>query len=114
MPLRRILVDFGKATKVDEGKLYNLNAIEKDEYRLSFPHIAPEIIEAKSKQTTYSDMFSVGGILYHVADSKQISSCEYQKKGLTFLAEKCQVVQYHRRLSAKKALSFLHESILNH
>ena len=25
-----LLVDFGKATKVDEGKLYNLNAIEKD------------------------------------------------------------------------------------
>ena len=27
-----LLVDFGKATKVDEGKLYILNAIEKDEY----------------------------------------------------------------------------------
>ena len=109
-----LLVDFGKATKIDNGKLYSLNAIEKDEYRMKFPHIAPEVIESESKQTTYSDMFSVGGILYQVAESQQLSSCEYEKKRLKFLAEKCRLVQYHRRYSAQKALSFLQESLLNH
>ena len=63
-----VLVDFGKANKIEEGKFYYLNAHEKEEYRMKFSHIAPELIEGESKQTPYSDMFAVGGIIYKIAE----------------------------------------------
>lgn len=59
---------------------HSILLFEQEEHRVRFPHIAPEIIEGKSKQTTYSDMFSVGGIIYHVTESQQLSSYEFEKK----------------------------------
>ena len=55
-----VLVDFGKACL---GEKLLLNAVEQDEYFAKFPHIAPEVIKGESRQTTLSDMFSVGRIL---------------------------------------------------
>lgn len=109
-----LLVDFGKACKSSEGKAFHLTCFEQEEHRVRFPHIAPEIIEGESKQTTYSDMFSVGGIIYQVAESQQLSSYEFEKKRLAFLAEKCGLANYHQRFSAQKSLSFLEETLLNY
>ena len=38
-----VVIDFGKATTVENGKTYHLNSIEK--YLHRYPHIAPEVIE---------------------------------------------------------------------
>lgn len=73
-----LLVDFGKARKVDQGKFLHLNAIEQDKYRMKFPHIAPE---GDSKQTIFSDMFSVGAILYQVAESEQLFLASTKRNG---------------------------------
>lgn len=40
-----VLVDFGKATKKDDSKQYNLSDAEIIEYLKKYPHIAPELTE---------------------------------------------------------------------
>ena len=47
-----VVVDFGKATE-DRGHLYTLNFHEKQQYRLRYHHLAPELIEGTMKQCTY-------------------------------------------------------------
>ena len=63
-----VVIDFGKATKIDEGKMYTLSELEKSEYKLKYSHIAPEIIQGVSKQSRESDMYAVGDILFFIAD----------------------------------------------
>ena len=58
-----VLVDFGKATKLAEAKIYHLTEAEQQKYILNYPHIAPEVIYGRNKQSIYSNMFSVGGVL---------------------------------------------------
>ena len=45
-----VVIDFGKATTVENGKTYHLNSIEKLDYLHCYPHIAPEVIEGINKQ----------------------------------------------------------------
>ena len=61
-----VLNDFGKATKLSEGKQYKLNTMEKSEYLHRFPHIAPEIVEGEYKQSIYSDSYSIGKIMLQI------------------------------------------------
>lgn len=42
--LQIVLIDFGKATIIDQGRRYNLNSLEKSEHTCRYPHIAPEVI----------------------------------------------------------------------
>ena len=67
-----LLIDFGKATKTASGKLYFLTELEKEEYRVRYSHFAPEVIDGKSRQTTYSDMYSVGGIFYCIVENSSL------------------------------------------
>ena len=60
-----MLIDFGKASKSTEGKYLSLTRVEKVEYLCKFPQIPPEVIEGNSRQSTYSDMYAVGGVFYH-------------------------------------------------
>ena len=106
-----MLIDFGKATGELKGKMYSFTPTEKEQYRQKFPHIAPEVIEGDSKESTYSDMFAVGGILYKIADQGcLLANIEIQEK-LLFLAGKCRIVQYRERFSAKTALSYIQQCI---
>ena len=50
-------------------------------------------------------MYSVGSIFYSKPEAA-IVNAEYNKKLLN-LAEQCCLVQYHRRIVASRALSFL-------
>lgn len=104
-----VLVDFGKATSASQGKKYNLSVLEKTQYRQKYPHIAPEVVEGESTQSTYSDMFSVGGIFDKIVDSGCLSHHVESEKKLIFLAKHCRLVHFHRRFSAHKALSFVQE-----
>ena len=36
-----MVIDFGKATSIDGGKIYKLNELEKSQYMKYYPHIAP-------------------------------------------------------------------------
>ena len=55
-----MFVDFGKATSVEKGRLFHLNGVEKSDYALKFPHIAPEVVDGFMKQTVMSDMYPAG------------------------------------------------------
>lgn len=45
LDLQIVLVDFGKATKLGDGKKYSLSLSEKQQYHLFHPYIAPELID---------------------------------------------------------------------
>ena len=91
-----LLIDFGKATSIASGKLYSLTETEDAEYRIRFSHLAPEVIEGENRQTTYSDMYSVGGIFYRIVESGSLKHSAGEKVLLN-IAEKCCLVQYHHR-----------------
>lgn len=105
-----LLVDFGKATNTLQGKLYQLTDHEKQEYRKLFPHIAPEVVEGECRQSTHSDMYAVGAIIYRICESRCVSLNASRKKLLN-LAEMCRSVQYHKRISAHRALMLLQEIV---
>ena len=63
-----VLIDFGKATKLSEGKRYHLSGVEQAEYMRKFPHIAPEVIEGETKQSTHSDIYSFGKVLFRLTN----------------------------------------------
>ena len=102
-----VLIDFGKATKFSLGKQYHLSSKEKQEYFQKFPQLAPEVIEGDCRQTTHSDMYAVGGVIYKITDHK----CLSYRKPLLNLAEKCRLVCYMNRMSATRALLYLQENV---
>lgn len=105
--LQIILTDFGKATLLSEAKRFNLSEAEQAEYSRRYFHIAPEVIAGETKQSTSSDMFSVGGVFYRILDANKLSSIVDHQRELQQLAEKCRTVHYHRRPNARDALAFL-------
>ena len=107
-----LVIDFGKATKAKLGNFLYLSAREQVEYQRKFPQIAPEVVEGGKRQSTFSDMYSVGGILYQIAESDCIS-CSSSKKALLTIAEKCRNVQYLKRLTAKQAMQQLQDSVVD-
>jgi len=103
-----ILIDFGKATKLSQGKQYHLSWREKWEYIQKFPQLAPEVIEGDCRQSTHSDIYAVGGVIYKITDH----NCASYKRPLLNLAEKCRQVCYMNRFSATRALLYLQENVL--
>lgn len=97
-----VLIDFGRATTITQGKLYRLTLSEREEYQKKFIHIAPEVISGEYSQSTFSDMFSVGGVFYRIIDNV-LQSREIDN-GLSTLAKQCRVPQYTSRPSAKCVL----------
>ena len=102
-----VLIDFGKATKLSQGKQYHLSSKEKQEYTQKFPQLAPEVIEGDCRQSAHSDMYAVGGVIYKITDHK----CASYRRPLLNLAEKCRQVCYMNCLSAAKALLYLQENV---
>lgn len=58
-----VIIDFGKARRIANPKpLMDLSPSAQEEYRRSYPHIAPEIVSGKGQQSVASDVFSFGKI----------------------------------------------------
>lgn len=58
-----VIIDFGKARFISNPKaLMSLSASAQEQYRRSYPHIAPEIVRGESRQSVQSDVFSIGRI----------------------------------------------------
>ena len=77
-----VLTDFGKATKISEAKLCRLTECKKAEYTRKYTHIPPEVIEGETRQSVYSDMFAVGGLLHKITDGTLLSSFPNQNTQL--------------------------------
>lgn len=63
-----VLIDFGKATGIQESKRYHLNDVEKIDYFRNFPHVAPEVVEGETKQTKCSDIYAFVVLLFRVVN----------------------------------------------
>ena len=69
-----VLIDFNKATEKSLGKLFKLNDDEKSLYHVHHSHIAPEVIDGARKQSTASDMFSVGKLFQRICQKYKVQS----------------------------------------
>lgn len=105
-----VLIDFGKATEVLKAKFYSLGEAEKQEYVINYPHLAPEVIDGRKKQSVYSDMYSVGLIFYRVSDHRNVSPIT--KRSLTSLAEKCRCIDISGRPNSSVALKYFQDNII--
>lgn len=100
-----VLIDFGKASLLDQGKKYYLSWIEKAEHTRKYPHLAPELIDGVTKETKKTDMFSAGGVIQRVVDSLSFTQLPVSKQNsITTLATNCRSPNYFARPSAKAAL----------
>lgn len=86
-----VLIDFGKAVKLSEAKMYHLGEIEKQEYVSKYPHLAPEVIYGQQRQSEYSDIYAVGLVFYKICDHSKISQA--LRISLQYLAGKCRAHQ---------------------
>ena len=103
-----IIIDFGKATYVQDHYKLRLKGLEQTEYIRKYSHIAPEVIEGTQPYSCKSDIFSAGGIIYKLGDTNIFSSLPSdQQHAIMKLAEMCRLAQYHKRPSATKALAHL-------
>jgi len=61
--LSRILIDFGKACFLNDGRKKILSDEEKGRYYKEHFHIAPEVIEGTCAQSVLSDVYSFGVVI---------------------------------------------------
>ena len=106
----QILIDFGKATTIQEGKRYHLSWTEQAEHTRRYPHLVPELIEGITKRTQRTDLFSVGRILQHIIDADFFTWFTLCKQQLTGkLAADCCLPNFYSRPTAQGALNTLEE-----
>ena len=58
-----VIIDFGKARKTDEAKLYSLTMSKQLEYKKYYKHIAPEVVAGTHCQSVVSDIYAFGIII---------------------------------------------------
>ena len=89
--LQAVIIDFGKACDIHRGKLYRLTENEKEHYKIHHAHIAPDLRDGVCRQSTQSDIYSLGRILNLVNNLLDL-----QNEDLKQLSDKC--MQYHNNL----------------
>ena len=100
-----VLTDFGKATSVSSGRRYNLSVSEKAQCLRKFPHVAPEVVQGESKQTTHSDIYAVGVLFSNLlAHDCFFSLSSSLKNDFGSLSEKCKASNYRNRPTSKQCL----------
>ena len=84
MSIEPILVDFGKACFLGQGKNYkSLTSSEREEYKLHHPHLAPDLRDGLCEQAFPSDVYSFGYLLYTLAKKKDIGTKRNHLKALS-------------------------------
>ena len=58
-----VVIAFGKACLIEEGKPLHLDKKQQTEYKRLYKHIAPEAIEGRQKESEASDVFSLRHVL---------------------------------------------------
>ena len=61
--IKVVIIDFGKASNADQGKLYKLTDHEKEQYKACHPHIAPDLHNGLCRQSVMSDVYALGRII---------------------------------------------------
>ncbi|XP_071802326.1 serine/threonine-protein kinase/endoribonuclease IRE1-like [Asterias amurensis] len=63
---RAYVIDVGVATTTNTPRNYVLTSDEKKKYRRFHGHIAPEMVDNAKPQSTQSDIFQLGWVLYFI------------------------------------------------
>ncbi len=98
-----VLIDFGKACKIEEAEYRVIPRQKREKYRKRHSHIAPEVVEGIAKQSFASDVYSFGRIVYrlgqHVHSDQLLqltNSCANENVNarctLTFVMEECNLM----------------------
>ena len=105
-----VLIDFGKATTVGSGRSYQLHADEIREHMGRYAYLAPDVLTGETKQTTKSDIYSVGVLLKIVlVRNCLINLTRSQRDKFVSLCEKCKAAQSGLRPSAGECLLIMKE-----
>lgn len=99
--LQIVVIDFGKATDKEKGRMYHLSYYDMQKYHCRFPHMAPEVVDGKNRESTCSDIYAYGMLLKQVIGAIRDCLCATQ---LQDLADRCSSNQPTRRPSAANAL----------
>lgn len=93
-----VVIDFGKATAKDNGKKLSLSFSEKQQYRLYHSHLAPELIDGLVRQSSFTDIYSLGKLFLKVSTALQKRDAEDCK--LSEVAEMCSNSNFSERPTA--------------
>ena len=108
-----VLIDFGKATRCNQGRHYRLSEVEIVTYLTRYPHIAPEVVYGDRPQSTLSDIYALGKVFVRMADYGCFEALpsDVKTKFLALSNNYCSV-RYRERQSAKQGLDIM-MSLLN-
>lgn len=66
--IRGVLIDLGKGCFIKDAKGYVLTEVEKKKFLQNHPQIAPDLVNGHCKQSTLSDIYSLGRVIKQVND----------------------------------------------
>ena len=89
--LQAVIIDFGKACDIQNGKLYKLSDQEKAQYKINHPHIAPDLRDGLCRQSAQSDVYSLGRVIHIVNSVPQLHNKDLEQFSITCM-------QYHKYL----------------
>eukprot|EP00111_Clytia_hemisphaerica_P003136 TCONS_00008909-protein len=61
--IQPVIIDFNCGCKIERGRHFKLSVEEKEKYKKTRRHVAPEVVEGQSAQSVVSDIFSYGYML---------------------------------------------------
>ena len=70
-----VLIDFGKACSIGNGKQYKLTKKQKEMYHKCYLHIAPELVRGTHTQSVASDVYSFGMLMYSICNLHPNAKC---------------------------------------
>lgn len=80
--LNAVIVDFGKACEMGDGKRYSLTR-EKERYKVHHPQIAPDLRDGQCKQSKATDVYSIGRVMKIINDNSTLNNV------ISRLSEQC-------------------------
>ena len=82
-----VLIDFGKATSADNGKINpEFTKEEKEKYERKYPYLAPELKSGQGRQTVYTDVYSFGylmKVISHTLNNRELSALYHLCKNIS-------------------------------
>ena len=98
--IKAVIIDFGKACLLVEGKKNTLNYKQREQYKVNHPHVAPDVRDGLHKQSDASDIYSFGRIIH-------INSVSLDNEVLKELSRTCMLYQSQMRPNIKNIRQIL-------
>ena len=99
--INAVIIDFGKACDVKQGRRYSLSSQEQEEYKVNHPQVAPDLRDGLCKQCVASDVFSFGRIIFMI-------SCLLKDHSLRDISNQCLLYYSNLRPCITELKQFFH------